>query len=910
MAGVRFRSLGEQLELRLALTGTTFVPHTLPIELEDNSDLEVADVDSDGDLDIVGSNFRGLQGVTWFENTDPTTGNYDPHSIDSFRARELLFADLDGDALDELVAVRSIEDELNVVVYKNTDGMGTFSDPVAIATLPTIAFELVELSAIDFDADGDLDLLADGSSLLSNTNIIWLRNDGALDFTSVTIAENIDAINPAVEFIDMDGDGDLDVLASYDRFLNIGFPGTRPPVDSLFVWYELTEDNAFVSHPVSIDPIPGFNSGSELRDIDGDGDLDFIRTSFFRELGEEDFTLTLGWFENNAGEFGDEIVIDQLTAPDGAAFSSVPVLVEDFDLDSNPDIVLGVRELGVHVYSNTGGVNPEFSLTQTRFDGAVVESLVATDFDGDQDLDVVLVADGRVRWLENRFTGDVDMNNEVDFADFLALSDSFGQEVEPSTGADFDGDGVVGFTDFLLLSANFGETRTVPSEPNPAEQTQTILSASDLRSFLVSDVNADGLLDFLLDRNDVIELWQQTNTGFETESIGEFSSNRGQPFLLLSANFGETRTVPSEPNPAEQTQTILSASDLRSFLVSDVNADGLLDFLLDRNDVIELWQQTNTGFETESIGEFSSNRGQPLVGVINDDGSTEVLVIDSSDFADNRMVRVQRQADGSWIEVGSLEVEGSKTVIFPEAVLVSDLDNDGDSDIVVGTGSPDGSQVVFFQRGVDGEFTRVVLRASDAPQTFRIGDVDGDGDLDVVAYFGREFPTRRIEWFEQRDDFSFVSHLLPELSGLDLTVAVSLVDFDGDEDLDVLESAFIFDDDNGISRELFVWTNDGQGEFSPPTFLTSFPFGRELLALPSEPGELRLLANDDESNEIVLLVQSEGAFAEPVVVATDFDSRSPQGFERDLVLHVAEDGDAFDVFYINTSGELVQLLVD
>lgn len=828
MAGVRFRSLGEQLELRLALTGTTFVPHTLPIELEDNSDLEVADVDSDGDLDIVGSNFRGLQGVTWFENTDPTTGNYDPHLIDSFRARELLFADLDGDALDELVAVRSIEDELNVVVYKNTDGMGTFSDPVAIATLPTIAFELVELSAIDFDADGDLDLLADGSSLLSNTNIIWLRNDGALDFTSVTIAENIDAINPAVEFIDMDGDGDLDVLASYDRFLNIGFPGTRPPVDSLFVWYELTEDNAFVSHPVSIDPIPGFNSGSELRDIDGDGDLDFIRTSFFRELGEEDFTLTLGWFENNAGEFGDEIVIDQLTAPDGAAFSSVPVLVEDFDLDSNPDIVLGVRELGVHVYSNTGGVNPEFSLTQTRFDGAVVESLVATDFDGDQDLDVVLVADGRVRWLENRFTGDVDMNNEVDFADFLALSDSFGQEVEPSTGADFDGDGVVGFTDFLLLSANFGETRTVPSEPNPAEQTQTILSASDLRSFLVSDVNADGLLDFLLDRNDVIELWQQTNTGFETESIGE----------------------------------------------------------------------------------FSSNRGQPLVGVINDDGSTEVLVIDSSDFADNRMVRVQRQADGSWIEVGSLEVEGSKTVIFPEAVLVSDLDNDGDSDIVVGTGSPDGSQVVFFQRGVDGEFTRVVLRASDAPQTFRIGDVDGDGDLDVVAYFGREFPTRRIEWFEQRDDFSFVSHLLPELSGLDLTVAVSLVDFDGDEDLDVLESAFIFDDDNGISRELFVWTNDGQGEFSPPTFLTSFPFGRELLALPSEPGELRLLANDDESNEIVLLVQSEGAFAEPVVVATDFDSRSPQGFERDLVLHVAEDGDAFDVFYINTSGELVQLLVD
>ena len=54
--------------------------------------------------------------------------------------------------------------------------------------------------------------------------------------------------------------------------------------------------------------------------------------------------------------------------------------------------------------------------------------------------------------------GDVDKNGDVDFADFLILSSTFGDTVAPGTGADIDGDGVVGFADFLLLSANFGES--------------------------------------------------------------------------------------------------------------------------------------------------------------------------------------------------------------------------------------------------------------------------------------------------------------------------------------------------------------------------------------------------------------------------------------------------------------------
>ena len=64
--------------------------------------------------------------------------------------------------------------------------------------------------------------------------------------------------------------------------------------------------------------------------------------------------------------------------------------------------------------------------------------------------------------------GDVDGNGSVEFADFLVLSNTFGQTVDAGTGADIDGDGEVAFADFLLLSANFGQTAGASAVPEPS----------------------------------------------------------------------------------------------------------------------------------------------------------------------------------------------------------------------------------------------------------------------------------------------------------------------------------------------------------------------------------------------------------------------------------------------------------
>lgn len=56
--------------------------------------------------------------------------------------------------------------------------------------------------------------------------------------------------------------------------------------------------------------------------------------------------------------------------------------------------------------------------------------------------------------------GDVDADGQVDFADFLVLSENFGLANVGYQLGDFDMDGTVGFPDFLELSANWGSTGT------------------------------------------------------------------------------------------------------------------------------------------------------------------------------------------------------------------------------------------------------------------------------------------------------------------------------------------------------------------------------------------------------------------------------------------------------------------
>ena len=62
--------------------------------------------------------------------------------------------------------------------------------------------------------------------------------------------------------------------------------------------------------------------------------------------------------------------------------------------------------------------------------------------------------------------GDLDLDGQVQFSDFLAFSNNFGGEGRYTDG-DVDCDGVVQFSDFLSLSGNFGNTANAHAVPEP-----------------------------------------------------------------------------------------------------------------------------------------------------------------------------------------------------------------------------------------------------------------------------------------------------------------------------------------------------------------------------------------------------------------------------------------------------------
>jgi len=62
--------------------------------------------------------------------------------------------------------------------------------------------------------------------------------------------------------------------------------------------------------------------------------------------------------------------------------------------------------------------------------------------------------------LNATLPGDIDLNGQVNFTDFLLLSENFGTKSENGNAqGDIDNDGIVAFEDFLILAENFGRER-------------------------------------------------------------------------------------------------------------------------------------------------------------------------------------------------------------------------------------------------------------------------------------------------------------------------------------------------------------------------------------------------------------------------------------------------------------------
>lgn len=228
----------------------TFTPHLISAEVDGAYSVTSADVDGDGDLDVVAAGFLGGE-ITWFEN-DGSQGFTEHVVSSSAPAKSIFVADVDRDGdLDVLSAGG------HLVWYEN-DGNQSFTEHVIFDE----AFSMLAVFASDMDADGDLDVLS--GARFDNT-LSWWENDGNQAFTEHAILgeEDLDVVH-SVFAADVDGDGDQDVLSAgiYD-----GGP-------SRIAWYQNDGSQNFSRQTITSGRFGG--SSAFAADVDGDGDLDVL----------------------------------------------------------------------------------------------------------------------------------------------------------------------------------------------------------------------------------------------------------------------------------------------------------------------------------------------------------------------------------------------------------------------------------------------------------------------------------------------------------------------------------------------------------------------------------------------------------------------------------------------------------
>jgi hypothetical protein len=180
--------------------------------------LVAEDVDSDGDLDVIASDRKGKnRGVLWLENPGPraaTTATWQEHRIGG-RDREVMFldvVDLDGDGRrDVVVAVR----EQGLVWHRRKPGNAVAWESLAIAPAASTG-GCKSVRAGDLDGDGRADLVysCEGASG-GKSGVVWLSyrkavTDAVWDAHEISGPKGVKF--DLVQLVDLDGDGDLDVL--------------------------------------------------------------------------------------------------------------------------------------------------------------------------------------------------------------------------------------------------------------------------------------------------------------------------------------------------------------------------------------------------------------------------------------------------------------------------------------------------------------------------------------------------------------------------------------------------------------------------------------------------------------------------------------------------------------------------
>ena len=270
-------------------TGGTWIKHQ--IGDVDCWWIAAGDLDGDGDDDVFCGDYMS-DDLRWWENLDGVGGAWAGHFIaNSYtQPRRVRIADVDGDSDLDLLMCK--QGPPNIVWFENTDGSGDSWTPHVVCQYVASQYLwIMGLEAVDLDLDGDMDIVAAGSDPMPEGAVVWVENLDGLGTSWLKHPIDSDLSGAtSVSSGDLDGDGDLDVMAGSG-----GDFGER-----LAAWYENVDGQATAWSRHVLDETTWYATDIASADMDADGDPDVVFCDGIAGVRWYEFSrATLGWLESS-----------------------------------------------------------------------------------------------------------------------------------------------------------------------------------------------------------------------------------------------------------------------------------------------------------------------------------------------------------------------------------------------------------------------------------------------------------------------------------------------------------------------------------------------------------------------------------------------------------------------------------